>query len=379
MKLVTVVLAGLILLRLAMIIVPHWPKLVSQYDAVNELDYYQHSRYFQGDKADYLPSDEQVHAIRGWQFVVKLQDPEETLHDHPLLGTYLIGLSILVFGNPYVFSLFAGLLILVLIGKISQEISGDKTLVLLAVLIVAWEPLFAEQLTASLLDIYLLLFSLGALWGYVRWWRTGKFGDIALAQLCLGLAFATKFFITSMPLFAALYLPTIFSGNFRRFLTQTRALVFTALGFFLGNLTYFFYHPSLVSFARFQRYLLSWWAGTPTIKPGGVWSLVFENRWQTWWGDEAVVAVSGWWFGWPLFISLGLLSLPCLWLARKQSLGTASLYLFLVLNLGLFSLSLVFPRYLVLILPVAVVLSLRLLSGTKKPAIVGGLEHHFVL
>jgi hypothetical protein len=134
------------------------------------------------------------------------------------------------------------------------------------------------------------------------------------------------------------------------------------IGFLIGNATYFWHHPSFISFLKYQRYLISWWAGTPAAKPLGIWSLIFENKWQTWWGSEAVIMVDQWWLGWPFFITLGLLSLPAIYLLSRANLGLVSLYTFLVLNLGLFSLSLVFPRYLVLIMPVALVLTIRLIQ-----------------
>ncbi|KKU81063.1 MAG: Dolichyl-phosphate-mannose-protein mannosyltransferase family protein [Candidatus Gottesmanbacteria bacterium GW2011_GWA1_47_8] len=352
----------LVALNIFLAVKNNWATFTATYDPVEELQYYQHSRYFQGDKVDYLPSDTRVHAIRGYQFIVLFQDPQNTLHDHPLLGTYLIGLSILLFHNPVVLSLFVGIAVLWLSYRLAILITGSKVLALLAVALMSFEPLFIEQIASSLLDLYLLFFSLAALVAYLLWQKEGNRNYLWLSQLCLGFAFATKFFISSLPLFVALYLSSLATNDLRRFLRHTQALIFIPAGFLAGHMTYFYYHPSLISFAKYQRYLLSWWAGTPTIKPLGVWPLIFQNQWHTWWGAEAVVTVPDWWWGWPFFIALGILSLPLLWILREKVQAQLAAYLFVIFNLVFFSLSLVFPRYLVLILPVAICLTLKLVE-----------------
>lgn len=348
----------LVILSLTGSIRSHWQRYTTAYDAAGELDYYQHSNYLQGDKAGYLPSDEQVHAVRGYQFIIQFSDPEKTLHDHPLLGTYLVGLSILLFDNPVVLSLFAGLLILFLVYQLAKIVTRDTNLAWLAVLIVSLEPLFIEQIGTSLLDIYLLLFSLAAIVTYLKWRQTDNSWFLVGSQLCLGFAFSTKFFLTSLPLFVALFGATLLSGNFKLFLRHVLSLPLVILAYLLGHFSYFYFHPSLLQFARYQRYLISWWAGTPTIQPFGVWSLIFQNRWQTWWGTREVIAAPGWWLGWPVLVGGGLLSLPILIIRKLRTVGIIPLYIFLVLNLALFSLSLVFPRYLLLILPICLVLCL---------------------
>jgi hypothetical protein len=97
---------------------------------------------------------------------------------------------------------------------------------------------------------------------------------------------ATKFFLGGLPLVVALLGATVFTGDFKRFKQHIFALIFVGVGFALGHLTYFYYHPSLLDLFRYQRYLLSWWAGSPQVPPFQVWDLIFANRWHTWWGTK---------------------------------------------------------------------------------------------
>ncbi|MFZ2202774.1 MAG: glycosyltransferase family 39 protein, partial [Microgenomates group bacterium] len=289
-----------------------------KYQGEAEFSYYQNSRYVRGDKSNYLPSDSQVYALKGYLFVVKKLDQVNFEPGHPPLASYFMGLSILIFGNPTISNILFGLATLIIFYLLALEITKHKTLAALLTLFLFSEPLFRGQLTESLLDIYQLFFVLVATLFYVKWLRLPNFKLIALSQTALGLALASKFFLSGLPVLFALFLPTVFTGNFRRFTHHVAALAFVPLGFMVGHLTYFFFHPSLLEFARYQRYVLNWWAGSPQIAPFAVWDLIFANRWHTWWDNQAIIAASEWRFTWPLTIGLGLISLPILIFRKKK-------------------------------------------------------------
>lgn len=328
-----------------------------RYQGEAEFSYYQNSRYVRGDKSDYLPSDGQVYALKGYLFVQKKLDPVNFEPGHPPLSAYFMGASILLFANPVISNLLFGLAILVVFYLLAVDITKRQTLAALLTLLLFTEPLFRSQLVEPLLDIYQLFFVLAAVLFYLKWLRTPNFKLIAVSQTALGLALASKFFLSGLPLLFALFLPTLFTLNFRRFTRHVLALAFVGFGFMLGHFSYFLFHPSLLEFARYQRYVLNWWAGSPQIAPFAVWDLIFVNRWHTWWANQGIIAAGEWRLTWPLTIGLGLISLPILLIRKKFSLAMLTLWLWQVFVLTQLSFTAVFPRHLLLILPASILLS----------------------
>lgn len=324
---------------------------------------YFNSAYIKGDKADYILSDSELYTTEGFFLIQEGRDLKKITPGHPPLGKYLIGISTYVFGSPIWLNFLFGLGVLLLIYLLASQFFSSK-ISLLTMIVFSFEPLFLSTLTKTMLDVYLLFFSLLSVYFYLRWLKQDKFAYIFTSQLSLGLAFSSKIFISSVPLLAALVLTTLFTGNFKRFIDHTIAGVGIGFGFLIGHLSFFFHHPSLLDFASYQRFILSWWVGSPQLVPGLVWDLIYRNRWHTWWGD-GVVSVQSWWPGWPLFITLGLLSLPLDKISKRFDFKALPLYLWLLLSLLLFTFEAVYPRHLLIILPAAYLLSLRFLSIIK--------------
>lgn len=328
-----------------------------RYQGESEFSYYQNSRYVRGDKSDYLPSDSQVYALKGYLFVERKLDPVNFEPGHPPLSAYFMGTSILLFGNPVISNLIFGLASLVVFYLLAISITKHKTVAAILTFFLFSEPLFKAQLTEPLLDIYQLFFALVAVFFYIKWLRSPNFKFIAFSQTALGLALASKFFLSGLPLLFVLFLTTLLSGNFQRFIRHVFALAFVVLGFMFGHFSYFLFHPSLLEFARYQRYILNWWAGSPQIAPFAVWDLIFANRWHTWWDNQGIITAGEWRFTWPLVIGLGLISLPVVLFRKKFNLPILAVWLWQVFILMQLSFAAVFPRHLLLILPASILLS----------------------
>ncbi len=335
----------------------------SSFDPQKAQQRYFNSAYVKGDKADYILSDSQLYATEGFFLIQEGRDLKNITPGHPPLGKYLIGISTYIFGNPVWINFLFGLAVLLLIYLLTSQFFSQK-IAFLTLIVFSFEPLFLPTLTKTMLDVYLLFFSLLSIYFYILWLKKDKFTHIFISQLSLGLAFSSKIFISSLPLLAALVLTTLLSGNFKRFINHLLAGAGVLIGFLVGHFSFFIHHPSLLDFASYQRFVLSWWVGSPQLSPGLVWDLIYRNRWHTWWGD-GVVSVQSWWPGWPVFISLGLLSLPLSKISKNFDFKALPLYLWLLISLLLFSFEAVYPRHLLIILPAAYLLSLRFLSIIK--------------
>jgi len=345
--------------------ISHRSTYLSSFDPQFWLNRYQQSTYVKGDKGEVILSDAEYYRIRGYLYLKDLVSPADLAPSHPPLGQYLLGLSIFIYGNPFVISFIFGAIAILLIFLLALKLSSRPWIALLVSLAVFFEPMFNASLTDSMLDLFLLVFSLATIYYYLRWLDHPRFLYLLLSQFMLGLSFATKFFPTTLPLFSALMLTTLFTKDFQRFKSHIVSLIFIPLAYLLGHFTYFFHQTSLLEFFRFQRYINAWWAGSPQVAPFSVWDLIYFNRWHTWWGSQSILPSQDWWAGWPILISAGLLSLPLLHLLKRRSfLSLLPLYATLFFSLILFSFEAVYPRHLFLVLPLCYLL---LVNVIKKP------------
>jgi hypothetical protein len=125
------------------------------------------------------------------------------------------------------------------------------------------------------------------------------------------------------------------------------------------------FHPSLGAFISYQRYLISWWAGSPQVPAGQVWDLILANRWHTWWGDREVVATATWWLVWPASIVLAVAGLARLIKTKKLEAPWLALIFWSSSTLLMFSFSATYPRHLLVILPGLYLLGLRVFFPSR--------------
>ena len=306
-------------------------------------DAYFASSYIKGDWGVTL-SDSDLYLAEGHLLVGENYDLEKLTPGHPPLGKYLIGLSWQYLTNPYLLQFVSFALVLFLV----SALAGTPLLGL----IFSFEPLLLEQLSLTLLDIHFLVFLLASLFFFNRFLKQKEVRkqafSIIFSWLSLGLAMSTKFFPVTFPLIGAYFLFVLVKGDFPRFLRLALSFPLVALTFALGHLTYFFYHPSLLSFARFTRYQINWWAGSPQTPPLGIFKVIFLNRWHTWWGD-GVISAPGWSWTWPILTSLAFLAF--------RSWKEKPFYLYLLVSFLFLSFQAIFPRHLLSVLPIIYLLS----------------------
>lgn len=338
-----------------------------KYDYTYWQNQYDHSQYAQGDKSPYILSDSDLNTLRGYLYVEKGIDMENFIPGHPPLASYLFGISIALFGNQYIASLVAGIFSLFLLYRICLLITQNKTISLFITFLFSVEPIFVTQLNDSMLDIFQLVFGLAAFLNFLLWIKKNSLKYLLLSQMFIGFTISSKFFISGAPLPIALAISVIFLNNFKKFSHYILSLPIIGLGYLIGHLTYFFYHSSLLSFIKYQRYIINWWFGSPQIDHFKVWDLILFNRWHTWWGNMAIVPVSEWRLTWPIIIIVSLVSI-FVFIRRPNTLKlTLPLYLWLVVSLLLYSFEAVYPRHLLFIIPAAYILAPLAIIKLKCP------------
>lgn len=316
-----------------------------------------------GDKAPYFFSDSQLYAILGYKYL--RGDLPTNLHPEvPPLGKMLIGTSIFLFKNENIASFLFSLCNLILIYLLGRFIGLPGQWSVLSLILLSLDLQFWDLATSSMLDMFLLTFLLISFLSFYKGQKNPRW--FLLSSLFLGFMAGTKLYFTALLAMAVCILTMVFSGSFKMFIRHIISLPVFLLGFFLPYMTSFFSGMGIMEFIRFQRWLTSWWAGNSKIPFGGIFPIIFLNRWYTWWGSREVISVSGWNLLWPITAILAYLS-P-LKLIKSQNTLLLSIELWIFGYLIFMSITSPFPRYLLLLFPFWLVLALKLIHETFAKA-----------
>jgi len=304
---------------------------------------YNHSQFApKPEERIFIIQDEDLYAYAGFQYL-KTGKLDSINIEHPPLGKYFIGLSILVFNNQNVGQIIWGGLFLFLLYLFAKKVLKSKSLALLLVLFFSQELLFKDQLIYSLLDlplgVFLLLFFLKSLEKKV----SPK--TIFIQGLSLGAIASIKYPTTALIAFVTLvvyYLLTKKEKIFNRLII----IGFIALGVFLiSYLPFFIKNPSFISFYNLQfKALKIHLSHVPEYPKGQVFNVLLLNRWLSWWGDKNYIKTGFWNFIWPILT----INFFITFLKFKKNL-LINLWSFFYLSF--ISIRLFFPRYLFLLLP----------------------------
>ena len=265
------------------------------------------------------------------------------------LTKYLFGLSSALFGTPLPIQFVLALLTLIVLYYLARSLLPPY-LSLIPPILLALDPLFRDQLVRPYLDLSVTFFAL--LWllylgqrDQAKWYL----GGIILGALALSKSFSLGILAAVLGLIIA---P-------RAYLKTLAVAVIT----YLFGYTMFFVtgHTLLDLLTLHVNTLRLYRSYVPEYPKGEVFRIIIIGAWRTWWGDKGLVPSP---FYTPLW-TIGLVSALYLALCRQvrkhHLLFLHLVWVFLVL--GFISLRLVFPRYLLPLLPS---LYLLLVVGVKN-------------
>lgn len=305
-------------------------------------DFYQHSQFAQTpeDRINII-QDEDLYAYSGWHYLTTSQLDSINI-EHPPLGKYLIGLSILLTGNQNIGQIFWGLCFTILLYLLGKKIMNNSLLALLAVLLFTQEALFKEQMTHSLLDliqgVFLLILLLITL-------LKPKY-RIFYQGISLGCIASIKF-----PSIALIALITLFIYNFlqdkKSLIKNTLTISFVCLAVYLLSYSPFFIkYQNPIHFYNLQlRALKIQLSHVPEYPKGQVFNVLLFDRWLSWWGTKDFIKSGYWNIMWPVLIISFVISL------RTKFKKNLLINLWIISYLCFIASRLFFPRYLLLLLP----------------------------
>lgn len=256
------------------------------------------------------------------------------------LTKYLFGISMRFFGNPMIIQYVMGVITLVLLYLLSKRLMSPL-LSLIPPLLLLVDPVFIDQLNAPYLDlsvvmwllIYLLFLSRAKY--HLDWW----WGGVALGALALSKSFSLGIIVAGLG-FVAMY------HTYLRF--YIKSILIAILIYCLGYVMFFVRGGSIADFVTLHLDILRFYKSyVPEYPKGEILRLIFTGQWRTWWGDKGLVASPLYSLLWPLSTITALFALTQKWLRQKLSLHL----LWIFISLVFISLRLLFPRYLLPVLP----------------------------
>jgi len=290
--------------------------------------------------------------------------PFDISPDVPPLGKYFYAFSILLFNNPKVLIVPLYLATIFIFYLISRQIFKSEKQRLLSILFLLLNPIFFSQISDTLLDLphlFMLLLHILFMLLLIKIKKPSLlFLTSALAGLTLGFFAVIKI---------AIFVPVIiiidlWFLNKQQKLKLLPLFLFTfALGYLIPYAQYFISGHSVIDFLKSTKWVLAFYAASSATRlPHSLFTtmlfklFVFDSGWQI---------VNEWTIIWPLGFILLLASLFKKTIAIPQNLK------FQYLKLVSFVLCFMFltipfrTRYVLLILPILILFTVKFLSVQK--------------
>lgn len=355
MKKIYAVLMGIVLLNGIWIWSTHKQDFQVKIDERYLSELYKNSQYVNPDSTTWI-EDSPLYTFAGLQYV-NGSDPSLINFELQPGTKYLFGIFTALCGNPAFAQLSLYGFTIVLTYFVAVKILGENRLGLLASLLVSLDPLIRSQAHTIYLDlsqtVCILLFILIA----------PKKNSIATGIIISAIALSKSFMIGGLTFVTYV----CWRGLEKRHLKH---YIHTAIAagsmYCIGYTMFFMTGNTLLDLVELHWRILKLYRGyVPEYPKGEIFRIIFTGEWRKWYGDFGLMKVSEWWLLWPAaFVSTLLTTITHRW--KKQNAHARLAILFMALYGATISLKLVFPRYLMPLLPLFYTFSLRTLQAVKN-------------
>ena len=333
----------------------HSKEYVSLVDE-NELNRaYNQSQYINPDSTTWI-KDPPLYTLSGIRYV-KGDSPAGINFELQPLTKYVFGFSTAVFGNPLPAQLVLYSILIVLTFILAGKILGNKALAVIPSLLVSLDSLIRSHAHSAYLDLMqavLIMFFL----------LLAPIKKPAITGILIGLIALSKSFMIGGLVFAV----WVFFLGFNR--QNTRAFItagaLSLLTYIAGYSMFFLSSQTLLNFIDLHWRIIKLYRGyVPEYPKGEVFRIVVMGLWRKWYGDFGLSHVPEWWIAWPLGLFGTILNVIKARWRSQNKYGKLSLLFVLVYGISI-CLKLVFPRYLIPILPLLYIFSTQLFANTTN-------------
>ena len=305
------------------------------------------------DKQNKGVSDSFLYSYVGYKYV-NGTNPSLLNPEHPPLAKYLIGYSILLFGNEHLLGIGVAFFTLLLVFFISYQLYGSFLTASIALLLTGVFPLFTDQIThGPQLELYQLFFFLLVVLFMLLWEKKKKMAYCIVAGIFFGFLLSTKTLLPFLILFSV-WLLTVLWKKWKELIIIFSCAAFT---FCLTYYAFFIQGGTIKSFLGLQKYIVLFYgnAHIPLIEfAGNYLRLIATGSWKFWDTARTVSFYSEWNILWPILFFIGILRLKKRWVKNKN---VRFLIVFFILYNAFVYVVPIFPRYLLLLfVPLIIVL-----------------------
>jgi len=288
----------------------------------------------------------------------------------PPMGKYWYGIGAKYLQNPYFISFAFYLLSIFIFSLLAKLIFKKNNIRWLAIYLWVLNPLLVEQVWQTMLDLPMVLFFLVHVYFLFRFEKEKSIKTLILAAIFLGLTAGTKpaYFVPMIGLIDWWWIITVQKVD--RFKNLLFYLLFVIGGYVLSYTCYFIAHPNPIPWIRLHEKVIDFQiinseGGNHDIL--NIFRTIFLCKFKGFWvgGQEMIVK------NWSLILPIGtiLLAKNILFFKKTIKENPKIIYLTLIgIGYILMCLKIEFwPRYLLLILPILVLLVVKFFEN--KPLV----------
>jgi hypothetical protein len=316
---------------------------------------YRNSQYVNPDSTTWI-EDSPLYTLAGLKYI-KGEDPSQINFELQPTTKYVFGLATLLFGNPLVvqIGLYGALIVLTFL--LSKKILGESAINILPSLLVSLDPLVRSQAHTVYLDlsqtVLIVLFILIA-----------PLKKPTLTGIIIGAIALSKSFMIGGLVFVV-YMG--WQGLQRVYLkTHVQTALIAIITYLTGYSMFFVKGNTLVDFVELHWKILKLYKGyVPEYPKGEVFRIIAVGEWRKWYGDFGLARVSEWWIFWPIALLGSVWTILTNKWKSQNDYAKLSL-LFMALYGISISMKLVFPRYLMPLLPLLYIFSTRMIVQNKN-------------
>lgn len=344
---------------IALVLYANRALLSSRFDKAYWQDRYEQSQW-RLPLSDRVIGDDGLYLYEGYR-LIRGGDPTISNAEMPPLGKYLIGTSIVLFGNGHIYGLIITLLLLLTTYILAKKILKETFLALAAAMLLATDPLITNQYTLTMMDALqaLLLVIYLALLARIENGRRHVF-YILVSGLTLGLFSGTK-----LPVLT----PLLGIAGIWHLFTQSKKtqdiilfLIGVAAGYLLPYTVYFFQGHTVMDWLKIQKWIVMFyrqgnisptWGSSITTLLTGYYQNLFSHAWER---------AAEWSPVWGL-LTLATPAAIVAWIKTKKK-ETLSLLIpsIALIIIGIYAIIPFWTRYLVVILPLLYIAGIATLS-----------------
>ncbi len=340
---------------------------IHSYDEGYWKDRFEHSRYALPLSQRGL-GDEGLYAYAGYK-AINGSDPIKIVFDKPALGIFIIGTFIKIFNNPAYSGLILGFGVIIAFYYLAKRLLKNSKLALYSSILLFLSPILFSHFYISLLDLpqlLLLLLNLIFFYDSVFGERKNK-GILLLSALLLGLSFEIK-----IPLFLPILI--LLEAGYLTFKKQITDLSFYILGLiisiFISFSVYFIHGYDFFGFIKVQKYILSiYLSSTLSVHVEAIWQFLLTGSFPDI-SSGIPKYIQEWSIMLAVFTILGIF-FSVLILFSKKKIYWKGISVFILANCLILTIIPSYPRYVLIIFPFLILVTMEYLSKILKPRFFG--------